>query len=86
MGDPEQVQRVLLRLADQRISEAIEAGEFENLAGAGKPISDLDEPYDELWWVKKWLRRERTGDLERRPDEQRFRQIAAVETVRQAKP
>jgi hypothetical protein len=27
--------------------------------GAGKPIPDIDDPYDELWWVRKWVRRER---------------------------
>jgi Domain of unknown function (DUF1992) len=38
---------------DRQIREATERGEFENLAGAGKPIPDLDKPFDELWWVKR---------------------------------
>jgi Domain of unknown function (DUF1992) len=43
---------------ERRIREATERGEFDNLPGAGKPIADLDEPHDELWWVKGKLRRE----------------------------
>ena len=38
--------------------EAEERGEFDDLPGAGKPIPDLDKPFDELWWVKDKLRRE----------------------------
>jgi hypothetical protein len=33
-------------------------GEFAGLRGAGEPIAGLDEPHDELWWVKDKLRRE----------------------------
>ena len=43
---------------DRQIREAEERGEFDDLAGAGKPIPDLDKPFDELWWVKDKLRRE----------------------------
>ena len=43
---------------DRQIREAVERGEFDNLPGAGKPLPDLDQPYDELWWVKRKLRRE----------------------------
>jgi Domain of unknown function (DUF1992) len=35
--------RFLERLADQRIQEAIERGELDNLPGAGKPIPDEPE-------------------------------------------
>src|SRR5690606_29144296 len=41
----------------QQISEAVERGDFDNLPGAGKPIPDLDKPYDEVW-VRNFLRRE----------------------------
>jgi hypothetical protein len=47
----------IARLAENRIREAIEAGELENLPGRGKPIADIDEPYDPNWWVKSWLKR-----------------------------
>jgi hypothetical protein len=48
---------------DKQIREAMERGEFDNLPGAGKPIPDLDKPYDELWWVKQKLRRENASYL-----------------------
>jgi hypothetical protein len=43
---------------DRQIEEATRRGEFEDLPGAGRPIPDLDKPYDEMWWVKQKLRRE----------------------------
>jgi hypothetical protein len=43
---------------DQQIREAESRGEFENLPGKGKPLALLDQPDDELWWVRGWLRRE----------------------------
>ena len=43
---------------DYLVKKAKDDGAFDQLPGAGKPIADLDEPYDELWWVKKLLERE----------------------------
>jgi hypothetical protein len=40
------------------IREAQEAGEFDGLAGTGKPIADLDQPYDPAWWARRWIARE----------------------------
>jgi hypothetical protein len=48
---------------ERRIREAMERGEFDDLPGAGKPIADLDQPHDELWWVKQKLRREQLSYL-----------------------
>ena len=48
---------------DRQVREAQERGEFDNLPGAGKPIPDLDQPYDELWWCKKLLQRENLEGL-----------------------
>lgn len=45
-------------IAERLIQAAMERGEFDNLPGAGKPIPDLDEPYDELWWLRKLIVRE----------------------------
>ncbi len=45
----------------------MERGEFDDLPGKGKPLPDAGEPYDELWWVKAWLRRNEIAGL--RPDE-----------------
>ncbi len=43
---------------DKQIREAEERGEFEDLPGAGKPLADLDKPFDEMWWVRNKLHRE----------------------------
>jgi hypothetical protein len=43
---------------EEQIEDAQKRGVFDNLPGAGKPLPDLDEPYDEMWWVKKKLREE----------------------------
>src|SRR5262245_21781705 len=45
-------------LAERRIREAQEAGEFNNLPGFGQPIPGIDDELDENWWVKAKLRRE----------------------------
>jgi hypothetical protein len=50
---------------DRQIREAREAGELDNLPGEGKPLPGLDDPPDEMWWVKAKLRRE---DLSFVPD------------------
>ena len=43
---------------DKAIAEGREAGAFDNLPGSGRPISGLDRPRDEDWWVKQKLRDE----------------------------
>jgi hypothetical protein len=48
---------------ERQIREATERGAFDDLPGAGKPIADLDEPHDELWWVRRKLRQERLSYL-----------------------
>lgn len=49
---------------DLQIQQAIRRGEFDNLAGAGKPIPDIDRPHDPDWWIKRLIERERiTGVL-----------------------
>ena len=55
--------RAIELVAENRIRQAIEEGQFDNLSGQGQPIPDIDEPYDPLWWVKKWVRREQMGNL-----------------------
>jgi len=50
-------------LAEDRIREAQASGEFDNLPGFGKPIPGIDDPYDELWWVKDKLKREGLSSL-----------------------
>jgi hypothetical protein len=48
---------------ERQIREATERGAFDNLPGAGKPIADLDQPHDELWWVRRKLRQENLSYL-----------------------
>lgn len=43
---------------EKQIRESMDRGEFDGLAGSGRPISDLDAPPDELRWVRKKLERE----------------------------
>jgi hypothetical protein len=43
---------------DRQIREAEERGEFDDLPGKGRPLPDLDKPYDEMWWIKQKMRSE----------------------------
>ena len=43
---------------DKQIRDAMERGEFDDLPGKGKPLPDIDQPRDELWWVRGLLKRE----------------------------
>ncbi len=43
---------------DAQIRDAQERGAFENLPGTGKPIPDLDQPYDPNRWIKQKIRAE----------------------------
>lgn len=44
-------------VVERRIREAMERGEFDDLPGKGEPLPDAGKPYDELWWVRNWLKR-----------------------------
>jgi Domain of unknown function (DUF1992) len=48
---------------DAQIRVAREGGAFDNLPGAGKPLPNLDQAYDPLWWVKQLIQRERISML-----------------------
>ena len=50
--------RYIPSLAERRIREAMQQGEFDDLPGSGEPIPDLEDGYDPAWWTKKWARRE----------------------------
>ena len=43
---------------DAQIRAAEERGEFADLPGKGKPLTQLDDAADPLWWAKQLLRRE----------------------------
>src|SRR5262245_19792425 len=65
MNQPDKPKRSLSwdSLAEVRIQTAQAEGEFDNLPGFGKPIPGIDEPHDELWWVKDKLKREQISSL-----------------------
>lgn len=48
---------------DRQIREAEERGEFNDLPGAGKPLPGSGEHYDEEWWLKDLVRREKLTGL-----------------------
>jgi hypothetical protein len=65
------VESLFQGVVERRIREAMERGEFDDLPGQGEPLRDAGAPYDETWWVKRWL--ERNGlrpDGSDRPDPQ----------------
>jgi hypothetical protein len=45
-------------IAENRIREAMERGEFDHLEGAGRPFDNADGHYDPDWWLKRKLQRE----------------------------
>ncbi|WP_433111367.1 DUF1992 domain-containing protein [Micromonospora sp. CA-246542] len=44
---------------EAQIRGAAQRGEFDNLPGMGKPIPGRGTPYDESWWIKSFLEREK---------------------------
>jgi Domain of unknown function (DUF1992) len=47
----------------RQIQAAMARGEFDDLPGAGKPIPGVDQPHDDLWWLKQKLQREHVSFL-----------------------
>lgn len=43
---------------DQQIEDAAERGEFDDLPGAGKPLTRRDEPDDGQSWIREYVKRE----------------------------
>jgi hypothetical protein len=60
MSHPPQLftDRALHIIADNKVRAAIQAGEFDNLPGFGRPTAIIDEPYDPHWWIRRKLKRE----------------------------
>jgi len=51
---------------EKAIREAQERGEFDDLPGAGKPLRDLGDADDPMWWLRQYAEREQldlTGAL-----------------------
>jgi len=51
-------ERAMRIVAENKIRAAIDAGEFDNLPGLGKPSPLIDEPYDPFWWIRRKLQQE----------------------------
>ena len=61
-----------LPYAERKIREAMDRGEFDDLPGSGQPLPDLND--DPMWWLKRWVTRERLEDAiregrDRKPSE-----------------
>lgn len=52
-------QNVIAKIAEMKIEEAIQDGEFDHLPGFGKPFEFDMLEYDPNWWIKQKMRRER---------------------------
>jgi hypothetical protein len=78
-------------LVDRQIREAQERGDFDNLPGAGKPLPDRGELYDEDWWLKELIRREELTGLAptslkiRKEAEELMERLAAVTSEAQVR-
>jgi hypothetical protein len=48
---------------EAQIRVAQEQGAFDNLPGAGKPLPNIGQEYDPLWWVKQLVQREQLSML-----------------------
>ncbi|MGH3361699.1 MAG: DUF1992 domain-containing protein [Nocardioides sp.] len=65
-GNPAAANRIeqQARWVDLQIQQAMARGDFDNLPGAGKPLTNLGSTHDPDWWVKQLIERERiTGVL-----------------------
>jgi hypothetical protein len=67
---------------DRQIREAEERGEFKNLPGIGKPIEGLDQPFDDMWWLRGLMKRE---DLQYLPETLQLRKDIEAELERIAR-
>lgn len=64
---------------DRQIREATERGEFDNLPGSGKPLTNLAKS-DENWWIKQKLEREGIDLSTAMPESLRLRkEIAEID-------
>ena len=48
---------------ESQIRVAMEEGTFDKLPGAGKPLQNLGQEFDPLWWVKQFVQREQISIL-----------------------
>lgn len=51
-------EKVIQIIAENKIKSAMEAGEFDNLPGLGKPFEFDEREMSPYWWVKRKIERE----------------------------
>lgn len=66
-------------VVEERIRQAQDEGQFDALPGLGEKCAAIDEPYDELWWVRRFLKREGLGPL---PISLEIRRVVETELAR----
>ena len=76
---------------DQQINSARERGAFDDLPHKGKPLPGIDQPHDEMWWVRDLMKRENLSFLPetlqlRRDVEQTLAELLKELTRRPASP
>ena len=49
--------------AEIAVQQAMRRGDFDDLPGAGKPLSGLTERHDPDWWIRQKIRNERLTGL-----------------------
>jgi hypothetical protein len=50
-------------VVEQAIQHAARRGDFDNLPGAGKPLTGLGETHDPDWWIRRKIERENLRGL-----------------------
>ncbi|WP_157155948.1 MULTISPECIES: DUF1992 domain-containing protein [unclassified Diaminobutyricimonas] len=51
------------QISEMAIQQAIRRGEFDNLPGTGKPLTNLNRVYDPDWWLRQKIESERITGL-----------------------
>ena len=59
MAEPMITPRAIELVADRKIREAIDAGLFNHLDGAGQPVPGMSEPRGRDHWIAHWARQQR---------------------------
>ena len=60
-GQPSMEQRA--QIVEISIQQAMRRGDFDDLPGAGKPLTGLQNAYDPNWWIRQKIERERLTGL-----------------------
>ena len=63
---------------ERAIREAQERGEFDDLPGAGKPLKDLGDTDDPMWWLRRFVEREQLDLTAALPPALQLRKEAAA--------